>query len=108
MPTRKTRAGTPMRTRRPDDKLVELCLDMEDALDQVVDVAHALRLIGHGLGHGLKQSAADEQESRAVAAVASSACERHRHFAAGLAEFVQIHFADEESVARIERSEIRE
>jgi hypothetical protein len=76
MPTRKTRAGTPLRTGPPKDKLVELCLDMEDALDQVVDVAHALRLIGHGLGHGLNQSAADEQEGRAVAAVASSACER--------------------------------
>jgi hypothetical protein len=66
----------PLRTRRPKDKLVELCLDMEDALDQVVDVAHALRLIGHGLGHGLKQSAADEQEGRAVAAVAWTACKR--------------------------------
>jgi hypothetical protein len=76
MPTRKTRAGTPLRTRSPKDKLVELCLDMEDALDQVVDVAHALRLIGHGLGHGLNQSAAAEQEGRAVAAVASTACER--------------------------------
>jgi hypothetical protein len=76
MPTRKTRAGTPARTRPPKDKLVELCLDMEDALDQVVDVAHALRLIGHGLGHGLNQSAADEQEGRAVAAVACTACER--------------------------------
>ena len=76
MPTRKTRAGTPLRTRRPDDRLVELCLDIEDALDQVLDVAHALRLIGHGLGHGLNQSAADDQEGRAVAAVASTACER--------------------------------
>jgi hypothetical protein len=76
MPTQKTRAGTPLRTRRRQDKLVELCLDMEDALDRVVDVAHALRLIGHGLGHGLKQSAADEQEGRAVAAVAWTACER--------------------------------
>jgi hypothetical protein len=76
MPTRKTRAGTPLRTRRAKDKLVELCLDMEDALDQVVDVAHALRLIGHGLGHDLKQSAADAEESRAVAAVACTACER--------------------------------
>jgi hypothetical protein len=76
MPTRKTRAGAPLRTRRPDNKLVELCLDMEDALDQAVDVAHALRLIGHGLGHGLKQSAADEQEGRAVSAVAWTACER--------------------------------
>jgi hypothetical protein len=76
MPTRKTRAGKPLRTRPPKDKLVELCLGMEDALDQVVDVAHALRLIGHGLGHGSKQSAADEQEGRAVAAVACTACER--------------------------------
>jgi hypothetical protein len=76
MPARRKRAGTPMRTRPPKDKLVELCLDMEDALDQVVDVAHALRLIGHGLGHRLNQSAADEQEGRAVAAVASTACER--------------------------------
>ena len=75
MPARK-RAGKRLRTRRPDDKLVELCLGMEDALDQVVDVAHALRLIGHGLGHGSKQSAADEQEGRAVSAVASTACER--------------------------------
>jgi hypothetical protein len=64
MPTRKARAGTPLRTRPPKDKLVALCLDMEDALDQVVDVAHALHLIGHGLGHGLKQSVADEQEGR--------------------------------------------
>jgi hypothetical protein len=76
MPTRKARAGTPLRTRPSKEKLVELCLDMEDALDQAVDVAHALRLIGHGLGHGSKQSAADEQEGRAVAAVASTACER--------------------------------
>ena len=73
MPTRKTRAGTPLRTRQPKDKLVELCLDMEDALDQVIDVANALRLIGHGLRHGLKQPAADEQEGRAVAC---TACER--------------------------------
>ena len=72
MPTRKTRAGTPLRARPPKDKLVELCLDMEDALDQAVDVAHALRLIGHGLN----QSAADEQEGRAVAAIASTVCER--------------------------------
>jgi hypothetical protein len=76
MPARRKRAGRPMRTRRPDDKLVGLCLDIEDALDQVADVAHALRLIGHGLGRGLKQSAADEQEGRAVSAIASTACER--------------------------------
>ena len=76
MPTRKARAGTPLRTRPSKEKLVELCLDMEDALDKVVDVAHALRLIGHGLAHGSNQSAADEQEGRAVSAVARTACER--------------------------------
>ena len=72
MPTRKTRAGTPLRTRRPDDKLVELCLDMEDALNQAIDATQALLLIGRGL----KQSDADAEESRAVAAVAWTACER--------------------------------
>jgi len=72
MPTRKTRAGTPMRTRSPKDKLVELCLDMEDPLNQAIDAAQALLL----MGRGLKQSDADAEESRAVAAVAWTACER--------------------------------
>jgi hypothetical protein len=72
MPTRKTRAGTPLRTRPPKDKLVELCLDMEDALNQAIDAAQALLL----MGRGLKQSDADAEESRAVAAVAWTACER--------------------------------
>jgi hypothetical protein len=72
MPTRKTRAGTPLRTRRPEDKLVELCLDMEDPLNQALDAAQALLL----MGRGLKQSDADAEESRAVAAVAWTACER--------------------------------
>jgi hypothetical protein len=72
MPTRKTRAGTPLRTRRPDGRLVELCLDMEDPLNQAIDAAQALLL----MGRGLKQSDADAEESRAVAAVAWTACER--------------------------------
>jgi len=72
MPTRKTRAGTPLRTRSPKDKLVELCLDMEDPLNQAIDAAQALLL----MGRGLKQSDADAEESRAVAAVAWTACER--------------------------------
>jgi hypothetical protein len=49
MPTRKTRAGTPVRTRSPKDKLVELCLDMEDRLNQAIDAAQALLLMGRGL-----------------------------------------------------------
>ena len=72
MPTRKTRAGTPLSTRSPKDKLVELCLDMEDPLNQAIDAAQALLL----MGRGLKQSDADAEESRAVAAVAWTACER--------------------------------
>jgi hypothetical protein len=72
MPTRKTRAGTPLRTRSSKDKLVELCLDMEDKLDQATDAARALHL----MGHGLKLSAADAEESSAIAAVAWIACER--------------------------------
>jgi hypothetical protein len=72
MPTRKMRAGTPLRTRPPKDMLVELCLDMENKLDEASDTVHALRL----MGHGLKLSAGDEEQGRAVAAVARSACER--------------------------------
>jgi hypothetical protein len=72
MPTRKARAGTPLRTRQPKDKLVELCLDMEDPLNQAIDAAQTLLL----MGRGLKQSDADAEESRAVAAVAWTACER--------------------------------
>jgi hypothetical protein len=83
MPTRKTRAGTPLRTRRAKDKLVELCLDMEDALDQVVDVAHALRLIGHGLGHDLRKPRGRRRRLDRLRTA--------RHLAAGLPQFVQIH-----------------
>jgi hypothetical protein len=72
MPARRKRAGRPMRTRRLDDKLLELCLDMEDPLNQAIDAAQALLL----MGRGLKQSDADAEESRAVAAVAWTACER--------------------------------
>jgi hypothetical protein len=53
-------------------KLTALCLDVEDKLDQATDVAHALYL----MGHGLKLSDADAEESRSIAAVAWIACER--------------------------------
>ena len=72
MPTRKTRAGTPLRAGRAEQKLADLCLDMEDPLNQAIDAAQALLL----MGRGLKQSDADAEESRAVAAVAWTACER--------------------------------
>jgi hypothetical protein len=72
MPARK-RAGKRLRVPNATTrKLTALCLDMEDKLDQATDVARALHL----MGHGLKLSAADVEESSAIAAVACIACER--------------------------------
>jgi hypothetical protein len=68
----KARRQTRARAQSYDRTLTALCLDMEDKLDQATDVAHALHL----MGHGLKLSAADAEESRAIAAVACIACER--------------------------------
>jgi hypothetical protein len=53
-------------------KLTALCLGMEDKLDHATDAVRALHL----MGHGLKLSAADADESGAIAAVAWIACER--------------------------------
>jgi hypothetical protein len=72
MPAQK-RAGKRLRAPNPmTRKLTALCLDMEDKLGQATDVAHALHL----MGHGLKLSIADTEESSAIAAVAWIACER--------------------------------
>jgi hypothetical protein len=72
MPAQK-RVGKRLRTRNAAArKLVALSLDMEDPLNQAIDAAYALLL----MGRGLKQSDADEQEGRAVSAVAWTACER--------------------------------
>jgi hypothetical protein len=72
MPAQK-RAGKRLRASNATTcKLTALCLDMEDKLDQATDVAHALHL----MGHGLKLSAGDAEESGAITAVAWIACER--------------------------------
>jgi hypothetical protein len=72
MPAQK-RAGKRLRAPNATTrKLTALCLDMEDKLDQATDVARALHL----MGQGLKLSAADADESGAIAAVAWIACER--------------------------------
>jgi hypothetical protein len=72
MPAQK-RAGKRLRAPNATTrKLTALCLDMEDKLDQATDVPRALNL----MGHGLKLSAADAEESSAIAAVAWIACER--------------------------------
>jgi hypothetical protein len=72
MPAQK-RVGKRLRTRNAAArKLVALSLDMEDPLNQAIDAAYALLL----MGRGLKQSDADAEESSAIAAVAWTACER--------------------------------
>jgi hypothetical protein len=72
MPAQK-RVGKRLRTRNAAArKLVALSLDMEDPLNQAIDAAYALLL----MGRGLKQSDADAEESSAIAAVAWIACER--------------------------------
>jgi hypothetical protein len=71
MPTRKTRAGTPLRMRPPKDKLVELCLDMEEPLNEALDAARAIRLIGLGL-----REFANPTEAGAVAATGWLICQK--------------------------------
>jgi hypothetical protein len=72
MPAQK-RAGKRLRAPNANTrKFTALCLDMEDKLDQATDVARALHL----MDQGLKLSAADADESGAIAAVAWIACER--------------------------------
>jgi ppGpp synthetase/RelA/SpoT-type nucleotidyltranferase len=96
MPTRKTRAGTPVRTRPTKNKLVELCLDMEDALDQVVDVAHASsnRAWPGARLEPVRRRRARRSRSRRRRLVGLRTA---RHFAAGLPRLVQMHLADEVS-----------
>jgi hypothetical protein len=72
MPAQK-RAGKRLRVPNATArKLTALSLDMEDPLNQAIDAAQALLL----MGRGLKQSDADAEESRAVTAIAWTACER--------------------------------
>jgi hypothetical protein len=72
MPAQK-RAGKRLRVSNATTrKLTALCLDMEDKLDRATDAARALHL----MGHGLKLSAVNAEESGAIAAVAWIARER--------------------------------
>ena len=72
MPARRKRAGKAMAsTGRAAAKLVDLCLDMEDPLNEALDAAHALRLIGHAL-----REVGNERDARAVASTAWFACQR--------------------------------
>jgi hypothetical protein len=53
------------------EKLMALCFDMEEALNEAFDATHATHLIGHGL-----REFANEPEARAVASTAWLACQK--------------------------------
>jgi hypothetical protein len=72
MPARRKRVGKPLRTASAAaKKLMALCFDMEEPLNEALEAVHAMRLIGHGL-----RDSADEYEARAVASTASLACQK--------------------------------
>jgi hypothetical protein len=72
MPARRKRAGKALSAAKgAAAKLVDLCLDMEDPLNEALDAAHALRLIGYAL-----REVGNERDGRAVAATAWFACQR--------------------------------
>ena len=66
MPARRKRVREPVRAANAAAaKLTSLCLDIEEPLNEALDAAHAVRLIGHGLREFAKPA-----EARAVAATA--------------------------------------
>jgi hypothetical protein len=72
MPARRKRAGRPVRsTKAPASKLVSLCLDMEEVLNDAQDAARAMNLIGHGL-----HDFVGENDARAITAAAWNACQK--------------------------------
>jgi hypothetical protein len=71
MPARE-RAGKPVSARAAAAKrMALLAQDMEEPLNDALDAAHALRLMGYGLAQHL-----GDEEGRAVAALAWIACDR--------------------------------
>jgi len=72
MPARRKRATIPLRpTRAAASKLVSLCLDMEELLNEAEDAARAVHLVGHGL-----REFVNENEARAVTAAGWHACQK--------------------------------
>ena len=72
MPAPRKRVGKSMRTpSAAAEKLMALCFNMEEALNEAFDAAHATHLIGHGL-----REFANEPEARAVASSAWLACQK--------------------------------
>ena len=72
MPAQRKRARKPMRpTKAAASKLVSLCLDMEELLNEAQDAARAVNLIGHGLHEFV-----NENEAGAVVAAAWNTCQK--------------------------------
>jgi hypothetical protein len=72
MPAQRKRARRPMRpTKAPAPKLVSLCLDLEEVLNDAEDAARAINLIGHG-----QHDFVNENDARAITAAAWNACQK--------------------------------
>ncbi len=72
MPAPRKRVSTSLRpSKAAASKLVSLCLDMEELLNEAQDAARVVHLIGHGL-----REFVNENEARAVAAAAWNACQK--------------------------------
>jgi hypothetical protein len=70
MPARK-RVSKPMSARGAAKRAARLALDMEEPLNDALDAAHALRLMGYGLAQHI-----GDEEGRAVTALAWMTCRR--------------------------------
>jgi len=72
MPAPRKRVGKPLRaSSAAAKKLMDLCFDMEEPLNEALGAVHAVHIIGHGL-----REFANESEARAVASVAWLACQK--------------------------------
>jgi hypothetical protein len=72
MPAPRKRVGKPLRSpSAAAEKLMALCFDMEEPLNEALDAVHAMHLIGHGL-----REFANESEAGAVASTAWLACQK--------------------------------
>jgi hypothetical protein len=72
MPAPSKRARKPLRpTKAPVTKLVSLCLDMEEVLNDAEDAARAINLIGHGL-----HDFVNENDARAITSAAWNTCQK--------------------------------
>jgi hypothetical protein len=72
MPAPRKRVAKPLRAANAAaERLMALCFDMEEALNEAFKAVHAMHLIGHGL-----REFANEREASAVASTAWLACQK--------------------------------